>query len=132
MAKGRKRMTNWNARYKGNPKGKPYRKMCAIAHQKSHSLCCCCLTRRSTVIHHSRYGKDQIGVTVFPVCGGRYDDQGNLLKGCRKGCHENICHAPQNWVQYRNAPLWRNHNTPQFEKQLQVGYALLNKGVKHV
>lgn len=129
MASRRKRM-NWNARYKGNPNGKPYRKLCAIAHRGSHQLCCLCLRRPSNVIHHSQYGKDKVGKTVFPVCGGRYDKEGNLLPGEQIGCHELECHHPNNWVTYKNAPLWKNHNIPAFERRLRLGYALLHKGVK--
>lgn len=130
MAKRHQRL-NWDARYKGNPKGKRYKKMCAIAHGAAHQLCCCCLIRPSNVIHHSRYGKDEIGLTVFPVCGGRYDDQGNLKPGEKAGCHELLCHHPNNWVTYKNSPLWKNHNTLKFEKRLRLGYILLNKGVRH-
>lgn len=129
MAKRRKRV-NYNARYKGNPKGKRYRTMCAIAHRSSKQLCCCCLVRPSNILHHSQYGKDAIGVTVFPVCGGRYDDDGNLLSGSSPGCHELKCHAPSNWITYKRSPLWKNHNTPEFERKLRLGYQLLNKGIK--
>lgn len=110
-------MINWNARYKGNPNGKPYRKLCAIAHTSSHQLCCVCLTRKSQEIHHSRYKKrgDKPGDNVFPVC---------------KACHIPVCHSPTNWVTHKSQPLWKNHNTPAFERRLRLGYALLHKGVK--
>lgn len=117
MAQRHKRI-NFNARYKGDPSGKPYRKLCAIAHDGAHQLCCCCLVRPSQEIHHSRYRKrgDKAGDNVFPVC---------------KACHIPVCHSSKNWVTYRDAPLWKNHNTPSFEKRLRLGYALLSKGIQH-
>ncbi|WP_375511786.1 hypothetical protein [uncultured Nostoc sp.] len=98
---------NWRKRY-GNIK--VYKKQCAIAHQSVKGLCCVCLVRPSEQLHHAKYGNDEIGLTVFPVC---------------LNCHNQVCHSSKNWNKDKTRPVWGNQNTPEFIERLKLGYKLL-------
>lgn len=100
---------DWDARY-----GKGYKRQCAIAHRRTHNFCCYCLMNRSTNLHHAYYGKDEIGVSTFPVC---------------EQCHRQQCHSRQNWIKDKHNPVWENRNTEEFRERLQLGYQLLYKGI---
>lgn len=102
---------NWDLRY-GTQKS--YKKNCAIAHNKTRSLCCVCLVNKSNQIHHAYYGNDVAGESVFPVC---------------TKCHRLTCHSKKYWIKDSKNPVWENRNTETFLQRLRMGYKLLNKGL---
>ena len=104
---------NYQQRY-GNVKR--YKKTCAIAHKSVYGLCCVCLTRTSEELHHAKYGQDEIGKTIFPVC---------------VECHQLECHSKENWIYDPKNPVWGNRNTAKFIERLQLGYQLLYGGINH-
>ena len=93
---------------------KRYGQQCAIAHKSTHGLCCVCMTAKSEELHHAFYGRDIIGVSVFPTC---------------LSCHQNVCHSSDNWVIDHKNPVWKNRNTTGFTQRLQLGYKLLYEGI---
>jgi hypothetical protein len=101
---------DWNERY-GDPV--EYKKLCAIAHKSTKGFCCCCLKKKSTEVHHTKYGSDKPGVTVFPLC---------------KACHDRS-HKSENWIKSKSNPVWKNHATKDWEERLKLGFKLLNEGV---
>lgn len=104
---------NYQKRY-GNIK--QYKIMCAIAHKSVHGQCCVCLTKKSQELHHAKYGKDEIGKTVFPVC---------------TYCHESQCHSHENWIHDSKNPVWGNRNTDEFTRRLICGYQILYGGINY-
>lgn len=91
-----------------------YKLLCARTHAATNGICCVCMKAPSVVIHHSRYlgDRDTPGINLFAAC---------------VYCHKYVCHNRHNWVKSNRDPLWGNHNTPGFEKRLQVSYKLLNQ-----
>ena len=87
-----------------------YRKLCARVHKSTGGVCCCCLKRRSQEVHHTQYGRDRIGKTVFPLC---------------KRCHDQKAHSEENWCKDKRDPVWGNKNTQEFSERLRLGYRLL-------
>jgi hypothetical protein len=70
----------------------------------------------SQELHHGFYGKDIIGISIFPVC---------------TRCHQMVCHSKENWIRDKTNPVWRNRNTASFLARLQTGYMLLYGGINH-
>lgn len=85
-----------------------HKKKCARAHKSTGGLCVCCLTRPSTQIHHTLYGCDRLGQTIFPVCAE---------------CHRQS-HSAKNWIKHPSNPVWKNHNTPEWKRKLKRGFKI--------
>ncbi|ARV58007.1 hypothetical protein BZZ01_04555 [Nostocales cyanobacterium HT-58-2] len=67
-------------------------------------------------LHHSSYGKHELGENWFPLC---------------KRCHTAIAHSPENWKKDKKNPVWGNRNTAEFTERLKRGYKLLYEGINH-
>ena len=99
-------MPNYSVRYSTKKK---HKKKCRRAHTRTHGVCVVCLSKPSHQVHHSSYRKsgDRYGINIFPVC---------------LYCHRFLCHSPKNWVIHPTDPVWKNRNTPEFTKLLQINY----------
>ena len=99
---------NWDVRYPPN-----WAEIRRAAHRATGGICSCCKVKPSTTAHHTRYlwKKDKEGVNVFPVC-----------PTCDK-----LCHSFKNWVKHKGNPLWKSHNTPQWEAKLKQGFNQLKE-----
>lgn len=86
-----------------------YKTRCKKAHESTKQRCSICYGK-STHCHHTSYGDDVIGSTLFPVC---------------EHCHEKICHHPDNWKPSKNPMMSRN--TKDFTEWLKVKYLYVKK-----
>jgi hypothetical protein len=94
-------------RYYSDKKSTYYQR-CKIAHKSSGQRCTIC-TGKSTEVHHSSYGNDIVGKSIFPVC---------------SSCHMNICHAPNNWIKSNNK--MKSKNTNEFILYLRMQFDFIN------
>lgn len=85
-----------------------YYTRCKKAHRATGQRCVICLNK-STNIHHSRYGNDVIGVSIFPVC---------------DVCHTKVCHNLKNWIIDKKDKM-KSRNTDDFEAYLRMRYLFL-------
>lgn len=99
-----KKTKNYEARYYGK-----YKERCLKTHQLCGQRCVIC-SQKSEEIHHSEYGNDIPGKTIFALC---------------KSCHENKAHHPDNWRSNKNPMLSRN--TKEFSDFLRVKYLYIRK-----
>ena len=81
-----------------------YKERCRKAHESTGQRCVIC-SKKSEEIHHSSYGNDVIGKTIFAVC---------------RHCHETIAHDPKNWRP--NKDPMKSRNTQEFSEWLRVKY----------
>lgn len=95
-------------RYYTDENGGTYYTRCKKAHKATGQRCVICL-EKSTNIHHSRYGNDVIGVSIFPVC---------------SICHTKVCHDLANWIEHKTDKM-KSKNTEQFEEYLKMRYLFL-------
>ena len=87
-----------------------YYDRCREAHRATGQRCTICLGK-SQEVHHTAYGEDVIGFTIFPVC---------------KACHS-ICHTVGNWIE--DTDKMKSHNTDKFTDYLRMRFLFV--GIVH-
>lgn len=84
-----------------------YYDRCRVAHELTSQRCVICFGK-SKHIHHSSYGKDIHGYSIFPVC---------------EKCHYGVCHASNNWIE--KTDRMKSENTSEFREYLRMQYLLV-------